>query len=129
MTPFIGEIRMVAFNFAPEYWLPCDGQEINKYVYQELYDAIGTSYGGDGGDSFKLPDMRGRLPMHFGQGENLADYPIGKPVGSEFITLHMNPGRAEEPTTYTNDPETASVNTQPSLTVNFIIAYKGLKLQ
>jgi microcystin-dependent protein len=127
MTPIIGEIRMVSFNFAPEYWLPCEGQEFNKYMYQDLYEAIGTTYGGDGKDSFKLPDMRGRLPMHFGQGEGLTDYTLGKPVGSEFITVHNNTGPPEEPASYTNDPETAALNTQPSLTVNFIIAYRGAK--
>ena len=127
MTPLIGEIRMVCFNFAPEYWLPCEGQEFNKYMYQDLYEAIGTTYGGNDRDNtFKLPDMRGRLPMHFGQGENLANYTIGKPVGADFITLH-NTGRPEEPATYTNNPETAAINTQPSLTVNFIIAHRGLK--
>jgi microcystin-dependent protein len=127
MTPIIGEIRMVSFNFAPEYWFPCEGQEFNKYMYPDLYEAIGTTYGSDGKDSFKLPDLRGRLPMHFGQGENLSDYPIGKPVGDEFITVRNNTGRPEEPATFSRAPETAVVNTQPSLTVNFIIAYRGAK--
>lgn len=127
MTPIIGEIRMVGFNFAPEYWFPCEGQEFNKHMYPDLYEAIGTTYGSDGRDSFKLPDMRGRLPMHFGQGENLTDYPIGKPVGDEFITVRNNTGRPEEPATFSRAPETAAVNTQPSLTVNFIIAYRGAK--
>jgi microcystin-dependent protein len=127
MTPIIGEIRMVSFNFAPEYWLPCDGKEFNRYMYQNLYEAIGTTYGGnDSANTFKLPDMRGRLPMHFGQGENLSAYELGKPVGSEFITLH-NAGRPEEPATYTNNPETAALTIQPSLTINFIIAYRGDK--
>jgi microcystin-dependent protein len=127
MTPIIGEIRMVAFNFAPERWFPCEGQEFNKYMFPDLYDAIGTTYGGnERNNTFKLPDMRGRLPMHFGQGENLSNYPIGKPVGSEFITLHTT-GRPEEAATYTNNPETAAINIQPSLTVNFIIAYMGVK--
>jgi microcystin-dependent protein len=127
MTPIIGEIRMVCFNFTPEYFLPCEGQEFHKYHYPDLYEAIGTTYGGDDRkETYKLPDMRGRLPMHFGQGENLANYELGKAVGSEFITLH-NAGRPEEPATYNNNPETAAINTQPSLAINFIIAWRGIK--
>ncbi len=65
---YVGEIRLIAFNYAPEGWLLCQGQEVSISQYQALYALIGTTYGGNGTNTFKLPDLRGRVPVQCGQG-------------------------------------------------------------
>ena len=84
---FIGEIRMFGGNFAPENWAFCDGRILSIGEYSELYSLIGTTYGGDGVPTFKLPDLRGRVPVHSGQGPNLTNRPIGSSFGTETVTL------------------------------------------
>ena len=126
MRPYIGEIRMAAFEFAPREWLFCNGAELNIYSeYNQLYEVIGTTYGGDGKKTFKLPDFRGRVPIHYGQGEGLSNYQINQFTGSEFATLHT--GKPAEDAVYTNNSETSFTNIQPALAVNFIIACYGAK--
>jgi microcystin-dependent protein len=80
--PYVGEIRMFAGNFAPAGWMFCDGQLLAISENQTLFQLIGTTYGGDGQSTFALPDLRGRLPLHQGNGLILAE--IG---GTEEITL------------------------------------------
>jgi microcystin-dependent protein len=82
--PYIGEIRMFAGNFAPLGWAFCDGSlvEIANPDYETLFNLIGTTYGGDGESTFALPDLRGRVPMHQGNG-----YLIGELGGVETVTL------------------------------------------
>ena len=80
--PFIGEIRMFAFNFAPRGWAFCDGQILPINQNQSLYSLLGTTYGGDGRTSFALPDLRGRVPMHYGGG-----YSLGQKGGAENVTI------------------------------------------
>ncbi len=80
--PFLAEIRMVGFNFAPRGWAFCDGQILPINQNQSLYSLLGTTYGGDGRTSFALPDMRGRTPTGFGQGSAL-----GAKAGAETVTL------------------------------------------
>jgi len=70
-NPYIGEITMFADNFAPEGWAFCDGQLLPISEYEALYSVIGTTIGGDGQSVFALPDLRGRVPMHPGQGQGL----------------------------------------------------------
>lgn len=65
---YVGEIRLFAFNYAPEGWLLCQGQELSVNQYQVLFALIGNFYGGDGKTTFKLPDLRGRVPIQQGQG-------------------------------------------------------------
>jgi microcystin-dependent protein len=67
-TPFIGELKLVAFNFAPKGWATCDGQLLPINQNQPLFSLLGTTYGGDGRTTFALPDLRGRLAMHVGDG-------------------------------------------------------------
>ena len=67
MEPFVGEISYVAFNFAPDGWFQCNGQTLAINQYAALYSLLGTTYGGDGVTNFKLPDMRGKVPVHQGQ--------------------------------------------------------------
>jgi microcystin-dependent protein len=85
--PFIGEIRMFGGNFAPAGWAFCDGspQAINEN--DPLFELIGTMYGGDGETTFNLPDLRGRLPMHVGQGPGLSVVQMAEIGGSEEVTL------------------------------------------
>ena len=71
--PFVGEIRMFAGNFAPSGWMFCEGQLLAIAEFETLFNLIGTTYGGDGQTTFALPDLRGRLPVHTGQGHVLAE--------------------------------------------------------
>ena len=80
--PFLAEIKIFAGNFAPRGWALCDGQILPINQNQSLYSLLGTTYGGDGRTSFALPDLRGRLPMHYGNG-----YTLGSKGGSETVTL------------------------------------------
>jgi microcystin-dependent protein len=87
MEPFIGEIKMFAGNFAPRGWAFCDGQLLLIRDYTALFSIFGKIYGGDGVTNFALPDMRGRVPIHPGQGANLSNYTPGQTGGSETVTL------------------------------------------
>jgi len=80
--PFLAEIRIVGFNFAPRGWAQCDGQILPINQNQSLYSLLGTTYGGDGRTSFALPDLRSRSPMHVGDGHTL-----GQRSGAETVTL------------------------------------------
>ncbi|MEW9573012.1 phage tail protein [Rhodanobacter sp. Si-c] len=86
-TPYVGEIRMFGFNRVPTGWAPCDGRSLPIAEYDVLYTLLGTTYGGDGINTFALPDMRGRLPIHQGQGLGLSPYIMGKRSGTETVTL------------------------------------------
>jgi microcystin-dependent protein len=80
--PYVGEIKMFAGNFAPAGWMFCEGQALPISENETLFNLIGTTYGGDGQETFNLPDLRGRLPVHFGNGVALAET-----GGSEEVTL------------------------------------------
>jgi microcystin-dependent protein len=83
--PYVGEIRMFAGNFAPAGWMFCEGQLLPISEYETLFNLIGTTYGGDGQSTFALPDLRGRLPIHFGNGFIQAET-----GGAEQITLTVS---------------------------------------
>jgi microcystin-dependent protein len=85
--PFVGEIREVGFNFAPVGWLTCDGQLLPISQYNALFALLGTQFGGNGSTNFALPDLRGRVPIHPGQGPGLSLYVLGQQGGTENITL------------------------------------------
>jgi len=82
--PFYGEVRMFAGNFAPAGWMLCQGQTLPISENETLFQLIGTTYGGDGQSTFNLPDLRGRLPIHVGNGFNLAEN-----GGVESVTLSV----------------------------------------
>ena len=84
--PFLAEIRMVGFNFAPRNWAFCDGQILPINQNQSLYSLLGTLYGGDGRSSFALPDLRGRTPLHRGDGGG-SSFAQGSKGGEETHTL------------------------------------------
>ena len=83
--PFLAEIRMVGFNFAPRYWALCDGEILPINQNQSLYSLLGTTYGGDGRTSFALPDLRGRTPIHKSDSHSL-----GQKDGAETNTLTVD---------------------------------------
>lgn len=85
--PFIGEIRMAGFNFAPNGWALCQGQLLSIAQNTALFALLGTQYGGNGQTTFGLPDLRGRLPIHYGQGPGLSQRFIGEVFGEEQVTL------------------------------------------
>jgi microcystin-dependent protein len=85
--PFLGEIRMVGFEFAPAGWAMCNGQLLPIAQNVALFSLLGTLYGGNGVTTFALPDLRGRVPIHQGQGPGLSQRVIGTPTGAEAITL------------------------------------------
>ena len=90
IEPFIGEITMFAGNFAPRGWAFCSGQLLPINQNQALFSILGTTYGGDGRTTFGLPDLRGRVPVHAGNGPGLSDYRLGQKGGSETTTLTIN---------------------------------------
>ncbi len=85
--PFVAEIRIFPFNFAPKGWAWCDGQLLPISQNTALFSLIGTYYGGDGKSNFALPDMQGNAPMFWGQGPGLSLHDIGETGGSQTVTL------------------------------------------
>jgi microcystin-dependent protein len=112
--PFLGSIILFAGNFAPRGWAFCNGQILVISQNTALFSLLGTTYGGDGQTTFALPDLRGRVPNHFGQGPGLSNYDLGQVGGVETVTLtsaqfpahtHAQPATNGEQTT--NRPNAA----------------------
>lgn len=104
--PFVAEIRIFPFNFAPKGWAWCDGQLMPLSQNTALFSLLGTTYGGDGKSNFALPDLRGAAPMHPGQGPGLSLHDLGEEGGAETVTLleseipahsHQMRGAAQDP--------------------------------
>jgi len=85
--PFVAEIRIFPFNFAPKGWAWCDGQLLPLSQNTALFSLLGTTYGGDGKSNFALPDLQGRAPMHPGQGPGLSLHDLGETGGSDTVSL------------------------------------------
>lgn len=127
--PFIGEVRMCGFNFAPVDWALCNGQSVNIADNNALYALIGTTYGGDGVTTFNLPNLQGRLCVNQGQGNGLSNYIIGQMAGTESVTLltqnlaqHNHSLSASQNAVTTNMPAGNVMGlggTQGSVTANF----------
>ncbi len=86
-NPFLAEIRIFPFNFAPKGWAFCDGQLLSISQNTALFSLLGTTYGGDGKSNFALPDMQGNAPMHPGQGPGLSLHDLGETSGSDTVTV------------------------------------------
>lgn len=86
-VPFVGEICLFPFNFAPKGWAFCDGQILPISSNTALFSLLGTTYGGDGKSTFALPNLQGMVPIHAGQGPGLSLYDLGQIGGSENVTL------------------------------------------
>jgi microcystin-dependent protein len=111
--PFLGEIRIFGGNFAPNGWALCEGQLLSIAQNTALFSLLGTTYGGNGVNDFALPDLRGRVPVGFGQGPGLSSYAQGQTGGAENQTLttqqmpaHSHAVQATE-TPSTSDPKGA----------------------
>ena len=107
--PYVGEIRMFAGNFAPDGWLFCEGQALAIAENETLFQLIGTTYGGDGQETFNLPDLRGRIPVHQGNG-----FALAQTGGQEEVTLtvqqiptHSHPALASSQTATERNPANA----------------------
>jgi microcystin-dependent protein len=85
-TPFLGEIRIFAFNYAPKNWAQCNGQLMSIAQNQALFSLLGTTYGGNGQTTFALPDLRGRAPFHWGNGAG-SNFVLGQQGGEETHAL------------------------------------------
>ncbi|GAB3521500.1 phage tail protein [Emticicia fontis] len=90
MEEYLGMIKMFAGNYAPQGYLLCEGQTLTVQQYTALYSLIGNTYGGQNGVNFKLPDLRGRMPIGAGNGINLTARPLGQSAGEEGVTLTAN---------------------------------------
>jgi len=117
--PYVGEIRMFAGNFAPVGWMFCEGQLLPISQNETLFNLIGTTYGGDGQETFALPDLRGRVPIHLGNGFILAET-----GGVESVTLttqqipaHRHPLLASTAAGNTNAPNNALIAASPSVQI------------
>lgn len=86
-SPFIAEIRIFGFNFAPRGWAFCDGQLLPLSQNTALFSLLGTTYGGDGKSNFALPNLQGNAPMHPGQGPGLSQHALGESAGQAAVTL------------------------------------------
>ena len=86
--PYVGEIRMFGGNFAPLGWMFCAGQLLPISEYETLFNLIGTTYGGDGQETFALPNMQGRIPVHMGTNAGTT-YQLGETYGVESVTLNI----------------------------------------
>ena len=87
MAPFVGEIRMFAGNFAPNGWMFCEGQTLAISENETLFQLIGTTYGGDGEETFNLPNLASRVPIHMGTGPDGTTYQLAEMAGTEQETL------------------------------------------
>jgi microcystin-dependent protein len=88
--PFVAEIRIFPFSFAPKGWARCDGQLLPISQNTALFSLLGTTYGGDGKSTFALPNLQGRAPMHPGQGPGLSPHALGEAGGSATVTLAVS---------------------------------------
>jgi microcystin-dependent protein len=116
--PYVGEIRMFAGNFAPAGWMFCEGQLLPISEYETVFNLIGTMYGGDGESTFALPDLRGRLPLHQGNGHSQSET-----GGVENVTLtisqipsHSHPLLSSQTAATTADPTSALLAIAPLVT-------------
>ena len=116
-NPYIGEVRIFAGTFAPAGWHMCDGAALPISEYETLFQLIGTTYGGDGQETFNVPDLRGRLPVHQGPG-----FVLGELAGSETVTLnmqqipiHRHPMQASSDISNSPNPDNSVIGRSPQV--------------
>src|SRR5579871_5086359 len=112
MTPFLGEIMLCPYDFAPKGWALCNGQLLSINQNTALFSLLGTFYGGNGINNFQLPNLQGRAAISQGQGSGLSSYSIGQAGGEENHTLILN----ETPAHTHNVACTSVINNSPSVT-------------
>ncbi|MBT8258475.1 MAG: tail fiber protein [Bacteroidia bacterium] len=121
MEPFIGQIQIFGFNFAPNGWATCDGQLLAISSNTALFSLLGTIYGGDGRTTFALPGLRGRTPVHFGAGPGLSPKSIGQRSGNETSVLSM----ANMPAHSHNRGISTATGEEDSPLNNFVAMHSG----
>jgi microcystin-dependent protein len=126
---YVGEVRPFAGTFAPYGWNLCDGSLLSISSYQALYALIGTTYGGDGVNTFGVPDLRGRAMIHQGQGSGLSPYVIGQRAGAEGVSVTTTQ-MANHPHSFSGNSGASSTPTPgptvvPATTVNGLFIYDG----
>ena len=122
--PYVGEIRMFAGNFAPNGWMFCEGATLPISENEVLFQLIGTTYGGDGQETFNLPNLASRVPIHMGTGPDGTTYQLGEMAGTESVTLtvqqipnHTHPLFASTSAGATNSPANKVLAASPSVTI------------
>ncbi len=128
MDPFVAEIRIFPFNFAPKGWAFCDGQILPLSQNTALFSLLGTTYGGDGKSNFALPNLQGNAPMHPGQGPGLSLHDLGETGGSETVSLLESeiPSHSHSLRGDTLDPADTNV---PSPNASFALSTGGALYQ
>ncbi len=112
---FVGEIRLFAGNYAPVNWLICDGRDVSISQYQALYSLIGITYGGDGVNTFALPDLCGRLPLGQGTGAGLTPRTLGQKGGEPTVPLSVNQVPAHNHLVVATTNPAASIDPGPTV--------------
>jgi microcystin-dependent protein len=126
--PFVAEIRIFPFNFAPKGWAWCDGQLMPLSQNTALFSLLGTTYGGDGKSTFALPNLQGRAPMHPGQGPGLSLHDLGEESGSQTVSLLTSEIPAHAHTMRGDTVDTADTNV-PSPNASFAQSSGGTLYQ
>jgi len=126
--PFVAEIRIFPFNFAPKGWAWCDGQLLPLSQNTALFSLLGTTYGGNGKSNFALPDLQGRAPMHPGQGPGLSLHDLGETGGSETVSLLESEIPAHSHAMRANVLDPADTNV-PSPNASFALSTGGTLYQ
>ena len=126
--PFLGEIRMVGFNFAARGWAFTNGQTLAIAQNTALFALLGTTYGGNGVQTFQLPNLESRMPMHMGQGVGLSSRTIGQMGGVENATFPSAqvPSSPVAPIQALASPSSPVESMSPFLVVSFMIAMQGI---
>jgi len=123
MDPFLGEIRMVGFNFAPVGWFLCNGQTLAISSYTALFSLLGTTFGGNGTSTFQLPNLQGRVPINVGNGAGLPSYVWGETGGAANVSIlynnlpiHTHP--IAPPVSNVNATASSPVNAYPAVDIS-----------
>src|SRR5438874_6417912 len=90
MNPFLGQLALVPYNFAPKGWSFCAGQILSISTNTALFSLLGTTYGGNGQTTFALPNLQSQLPVHQGQGQGLSNYSLGQTAGTPNVTIDQS---------------------------------------
>jgi len=127
-APYLGELRIFSFSFAPKGWALCNGQLLPINQNTALFSLLGTTFGGNGTSTFALPNMQSRFPMNFGQGSGLSPRNLGQYGGVEYVPQQTTqiPGSPQSPmpAAVFYNPQVQTVS--PFLVLNFLIALTGI---